>query len=84
MKFLKNMKSYGFAFTLGLLISCGQQKVEDKQTSNKESLQKPQATEVQDPIPLGAFQETFEDKPGLIRVILKEGLTLSQQGNYLN
>ena len=82
------MKIYTFAIVMVILLgSCSPEK------PNQEAKdQQPVASTVQlamdslttDPIPVGASQETFEDKPGLVRAIVNEGQTLLQQGNYLN
>ncbi len=88
MKVLRDMKSYGWAILiLILLASCTQEKP-NQETNDPppvESLTQFAVDSVAtDPIPVGANQETFEDKPGLVRAIVNNGPAISQQGNYLN
>jgi phosphoribosylformylglycinamidine (FGAM) synthase-like amidotransferase family enzyme len=81
------MKSYGWAIViLILLASCAQEKPNQKTSDQPlvESITQSAVDSVStDPIPVGANQETFEDKPGLVRVSVN-GPAASQQGNYLN
>ena len=82
------MKVYALAILMvPFLGSCSPEKPnqETKDEVSIESQAQPTMDSVTtDPIPVGANQETFEDKPGLVRAIVNEGPTLLQQGNYLN
>ena len=71
-----------------LMASCSKEKSDEaiKEQPALEEANKPAAQETSafDPIPLGADQETFEDKPGLVRATVKQGLIITETGNYLN
>jgi hypothetical protein len=88
MKFLGNMKCYSCAILILLAsISCTQEKsnTEAGNPISTESIIHSGVDSVAtDPIPYGANQETFVDKPGLVRAIVNDGLAISFQGNYLN
>jgi MORN repeat variant len=79
------MRFYQYAILILLTVSCSPEKKKDEWT-----IQPPASAMAQldstssDPIPANANQELFEDTPGLVRAIVNEGLSLSQQGNYLN
>lgn len=81
------MKPYQCAILVILLASCSPEKPnqEAKVLSTEQLLVKPvtDSTAI-DPIPGNAIQETFEDKPGLVRVIVNDGTAIAQQGNYFN
>ena len=71
-----------------LITSCTQHK-NDQEIKNQPSVeatsQPATNAQVEDPVPAGAFQETFEDTPGLVRLSVKDVTgAISQQGNYLN
>ena len=71
------MKSYGWAIViLILLASCTQEKPNQKTNDQPlvESITQSAVDSITtDPIPVGANQETFEDKPGLVRAIVNNG-----------
>lgn len=76
---------YGVVMSI-ILASCAPDK-SDVPIQEKASVQEvvaPADEIATDPIPAGANQETFEDKPGLIRATVNQGLTVAEQGNYLN
>lgn len=77
---------YGITI-LALIISCTQEKsnaVINEQAVVQEAAKPAIETPATDPIPPGANQETFEDKPGLVRATVNQGLTIIEQGNYLD
>lgn len=75
------MKSYGWAIViLILLASCTQEKPNQKTNDQPlvESITQSAVDSITtDPIPVGANQETFEDKPGLVRAIVNNGPAIS-------
>jgi len=80
------MKFYPYAILAILMFSCTPEKKQEDL-----SIQPPLSatgaasdSTAADPIPPNAIQEMFEDKPGLVRATVMEGLAISQQGNYLN
>jgi len=77
---------YGIVLSI-ILVSCTPQKTDEpiqEKASVQEAIKPADEGVTTEPIPAGAIQETFEDKPGLVRVTVNQGLTISQQGNYLN
>jgi len=80
------LSAYGIALSI-LLVSCAREKPDEpvqEKSPVREAVQSTNEVDTTELIPAGANQETFEDKPGLVRVTVNQGLTISQQGNYLN
>lgn len=82
------MKISYVLLAVALITACAKEKAgqEEKEQQIVKAISQP-ATDAtdEDPIPAGAFQETFEDKPGLVRLSVKDiAGVVSIQGNYLN